>query len=226
MLIPAIDLQGGRVVQLVRGEKLALAFDDPEPWIDRFSSFPLVQVIDLDAARGTGANTSLVERICRRLPCRVGGGLRTIGAARALLEAGAREVIFGSVLYRDGEIDTGFAADASHQLGLNRIVAAVDTRGGHVVIHGWNASTSYTAVDAARLLEPYAGGFLYTIVEGEGMMQGIDLEAVRRVRGATSRRLTAAGGIRTHEEIDLLDAMGVDAVVGMAVYTGKLRIKS
>lgn len=213
-------------MQLVRGEKLALSYDDPEPWIKRFSSFPLVQLIDLDAARRTGANTALVERICRRLPCRVGGGVRTADAAEALIEAGAREVIFGSALYRQGAIDVPFAAGAADRLGLDRIVAAIDTRAGHVVVNGWNASTPFTPVDAARLLEPHVGGFLYTIVDGEGLMGGIDMEAVRRVRAATSRRLTAAGGISSQDEIDRLDAMGVDAVVGMAVYTGKLRIEN
>lgn len=93
-----------------------------------------------------------------------------------------------------------------------------------MVIHGWRTPTGITAVEAVRTLEPFVGGFLYTHVDREGLMQGTDMEAIAAVRAATTRPLTAAGGITTMEEVDALHALGVDAVVGMAIYTGKLRI--
>jgi phosphoribosylformimino-5-aminoimidazole carboxamide ribotide isomerase len=224
MLIPAIDLQNGRVVQLVQGEKLALEAPDPEPWIVRFSRFPRVQVIDLDAAKGQGDNAALVAGICGRLPCRVGGGIRSVERARAALDAGAHAVIVSSALFRDGDVDVAFARVLAETFGANRIIAAVDSKGGKVVIHGWRTPLPLTAVDAVRLLEPFCGEFLYTHVDTEGLMQGTDMDAILAVRRATNRRLTAAGGITTWDEIDRLDAADVDAVAGMAVYTGLLSL--
>ena len=222
MLIPSIDLQGGRIVQLVQGEKLAIAATDPEVWISRFSPFPRVQLIDLDAAKGEGGNTAMVADICKRLPCRVGGGIRSIGRATAVLGDGAHAVIASSALFRNGTVDMEFARALSTAVGAERVIAAVDSRGGHVVIHGWRTVLPMTAVDAVRALEPFCGEFLYTHVDKEGLMQGTDIEAILSVRRATGRRVTAAGGITTWDDIDLLDAHQVDAVVGMAVYTGQL----
>ena len=225
MLIPAIDLQNGRVVQLVQGEKLAIEANDPEPWIQRFSAFPRVQLIDLDAAKGHGDNTALVTMICGRLPCRVGGGIRSVERARAALATGAQAVIVSSALFRDGQVDLAFARTLADAIGPERVIAAVDSRGGRVVIHGWKTPLPITAVEAVRLLEPFCGEFLYTHVDKEGLMQGTDMEAILAVRRATPRRLTAAGGITTWAEIDRLDAEGVDAVAGMAVYTGALPLE-
>jgi phosphoribosylformimino-5-aminoimidazole carboxamide ribotide isomerase len=222
MLIPSIDLQNGHVVQLVQGERLAIEAPDPEPWIVRFSAFPRVQLIDLDAARGRGEHAAMVATICRRLPCRVGGGIRTIDRARQVLEAGAHAVIVSSSLFRDGGVDLAFAESLAAAVGPEHVIAAVDSRGGHVAIHGWKTVLPITAVDAARALEPYCAEFLYTHVDKEGLMQGTDMDAILAVRRATSRRLTAAGGITTWDEIDALDAAGVDSVVGMAIYTGQL----
>ena len=222
MLIPSIDLQNGHVVQLVQGDRLAIQAPDPEPWIARFVAFPRVQLIDLDAAMGRGDNTRLVADICTRLPCRVGGGIRSAARAREVLDAGAHAVIAGSALFRDGAVDQAFAAALADAVGAERVIAAVDSRGGQVVIHGWKTVLPITAVDAVRALEPYCAEFLYTHVDKEGLMQGTDLDAILAVRGATSRRVTAAGGITTWDEIDRLDGAGVDAVVGMAIYTGQL----
>ncbi len=225
MLIPSIDLQNGHVVQLVQGERLAIEAPDPEPWIARFSRFPRVQLIDLDAARGRGDNAALVADICGRLPCRVGGGIRSVERARAVLELGAHAVIASSALFRDGAVDAVFARSLAEAVGVDRVIAAVDSRGGHVAIHGWKTILPVTAVEAVRALEPFCGEFLYTHVDTEGLMQGTDLGAIMAVRQATSRRVTAAGGITTWEEIDRLDAAGVDAVVGMAIYTGELPLE-
>lgn len=225
MLIPAIDLKGGRVVQLVQGQKLALATDDLDGWMTKFSRYPRVQVIDLDGALESGENAALVARICATLPCRVGGGIRTIARAEAVLGLGAHAVIVSSALFRDGRPDLAFATALADAVGPERVIAAIDSKAGRVVIRGWTEATEMDAADAARALEPFCGEFLYTHVDTEGLMQGIPMEAVARVRAATTRRLTAAGGITTQEEIDTLDAMGVDSVVGMAVYTGRLQLR-
>ena len=224
MLIPSIDLQSGRVVQLVQGERLAIEAPDPEPWIVRFSRFPRVQLIDLDAARGRGDNAALAGAICARLPCRVGGGIRSIDRAHEVLALGAHAVIVSSALFRDGSVDAAFARALAEAVGVDRIIAAVDSRGGRVVIHGWKTALPLTAVDAVRALEPFCSEFLYTHVDTEGLMGGTDIAAIMAVRQATSRRVTAAGGITTWDEIDRLDRAGVDAVVGMAIYTGQLPI--
>jgi phosphoribosylformimino-5-aminoimidazole carboxamide ribotide isomerase len=222
MLIPSIDLQNGHVVQLVQGERLAIEAPDPEPWIQRFSRFPRVQLIDLDAARGRGANAALVAEICGRLPCRVGGGIRSIERAEEVLDAGAHAVIASSALFRDGHVNLDFARALAGAVGADRVIAAVDSRAGQVVIHGWKTPLPITAVEAVQALEPFCAEFLYTHVDTEGLMQGTDMDAILAVRRATSRRVTAAGGITTWDEIDALDAASVDAVVGMAIYTGQL----
>jgi phosphoribosylformimino-5-aminoimidazole carboxamide ribotide isomerase len=222
MLIPSIDLQNGRIVQLVQGEKLAVETTDFDGWIARFTAFPKVQLIDLDAAMGKGDNLALVKDVCRRLPCRVGGGIRTVERAREVLAAGAHAVIVSSALFDTDGVNVEFASQLAEAVDRDRVIAAIDSRGGRVVIHGWKTEVPMTAVDAARVLEPWCGEFLYTHVDTEGLMGGTDMDAILAVRAATTRRVTAAGGITTREEIDRLDAAGVDAVVGMAIYTGRL----
>ena len=224
MLIPSIDLQNGHVVQLVQGETLAIEALDPEPWIAKFARFPRVQLIDLDAAKGHGDNAALVTTICGRLPCRVGGGIRSVERARAVLDAGAHAVIVSSALFRGGSVDLEFAQRLAEAIGPERVIAAVDSRSGHVAIHGWKDVLAITAVEAVAALEPYCGEFLYTHVDTEGLMQGTDMSAILAVRRATGRRVTAAGGITTRQEIDALHAAAVDAVVGMAIYTGQLSV--
>jgi phosphoribosylformimino-5-aminoimidazole carboxamide ribotide isomerase len=224
MLIPSIDLQDGAVVQLVQGERLAIRDDDVSKWVSRFARFPKVQVIDLDAAMGVGDNLSIVRRIAPSLTCRVGGGVRSAARAQDILAAGARQVIAGSALFRNGRPDLEFARSLADEVGLERVIAAVDSRAGRVVIDGWKTSLPLTAIEAVRALEPYCGEFLYTHVDNEGLMQGTDLDAILAVKRATARRVTAAGGITTRKEIDDLDANGVDAVVGMAIYSGALRL--
>ena len=224
MLIPSIDLKNGAVVQLVQGERLAIEDRDVLRWVKRFAAFPKVQVIDLDAAMGHGDNLAIVREIAPQLSCRVGGGIRSVERAQAVLDAGAKQIIASSALFRDGRPDLAFASALAAAVGVERIIAAVDSRDGRVVIHGWKTPLPLTAVDAVRALEPYCGEFLYTHVDTEGLMGGTNREAILAVRHATARRVTAAGGITTQEEIDSLDALGVDAVVVMAIYTGKLAL--
>lgn len=223
MLIPSIDLMGGRIVQLVQGERKALEFSDFDYWIERFAGYPAVQLIDLDAAMGKGSNRELLERFTSRLPCQVGGGIRTVEMAQEALALGARKVIVGSALVKSGQVDTEFAGELARTVGAENVIAAVDSRGGEVVVRGWREPAGITAMAMMRELEPYCSGFLYTHVDTEGLLQGFPLELARELRAATSRQLIAAGGIRSQEEVQALDAVGVDAVVGMAIYTGLLK---
>jgi phosphoribosylformimino-5-aminoimidazole carboxamide ribotide isomerase len=225
MLIPSIDLRNGKVVQLVQGERLALEDADLDGWLRRFEGFPTLQLIDLDAAIGTGRNDDLVKYVCGVRSCRVGGGIRTIDRAREVLAQGATHVIVGSSLFAGGRPDLAFAADLAAAVGADQVIAAVDAKGGRVAVKGWRETVALTAVEAVQALQPYCAEFLYTHVDKEGMMQGTDMAAIRAVRDATTRRVVAAGGITTQEEIDQLDAIGVDAVVGMAIYTGRLEIR-
>lgn len=225
MLIPSIDLRNGKVVQLVQGERLALEDADLDGWLRRFEGFPKLQLIDLDAAIGTGRNDDLVKYVCGVRSCRVGGGIRTIDRAREVLAQGATHVIVGSSLFTGGRPDLAFAADLAAAVGADQVIAAVDAKGGRVAVKGWRETVALTAVEAVQALQPFCAEFLYTHVDKEGMMQGTDMAAIRAVRDATTRRLVAAGGITTQEEIDQLDAIGVDAVVGMAIYTGRLDVR-
>jgi len=218
MLIPSIDLMDGKVVQLVQGSRKALEFDNLQEWIDRFSKYPLVQVIDLDAAMGRGHNHTMVRQIASQLTCQVGGGIRTVDSAQATLDLGASRVILGSSLISKGTINTKFAQALCTQINPDKLVFAVDSRRGYVSIKGWKESTTIRAADMMRTLGPYCAAFLYTNIDTEGLLQGIPLDTIRNLRQATSKRLIAAGGIRSEEEITALDAMGVDAVVGMAIY--------
>lgn len=220
MLIPSIDLMGGKVVQLVQGKKKALEFDGFEEWVARFSSYSLVQLIDLDAAIGSGSNGALVREIASRLQCQVGGGIRTAEAARQMLEAGARRVIVGSALFSDGQLKVKFAEELAAELGPEKLVFALDAIGGRVTTHGWRKVTEVRPLEMIQALDQWCGGFLYTHVETEGMLQGFPQEVIRPLREATTRQLIAAGGIRSRQEIDELHAIGVDAVVGMAIYQG------
>jgi phosphoribosylformimino-5-aminoimidazole carboxamide ribotide isomerase len=224
MLIPSIDLMGGKIVQLVQGEKKALEFDDFEPWVERFSSYPLIQLIDLDAAIGSGNNRDLVQLLVQRLPCQVGGGIRTVEIAREILAHGARRVVIGSSLIRDGSIDTGLAQGLASQIGAERLVFAVDSKGGKVAIRGWRQRTEISALQMIHALEPWCSAFLYTNIDTEGLLLGMPLDVVSELRRATNKQLIVAGGIRTEDEVQRLHAMGVDAVVGMAIYLELLKI--
>jgi phosphoribosylformimino-5-aminoimidazole carboxamide ribotide isomerase len=209
----------------VQGEKLRLAFDDFEYWIEKFSKFPLVQLIDLDAAMRQGDNSELVAQIAKRLPVQAGGGIHTVERARQVLEAGAKRVIIGSALFSaEGKVNTEFATELAAAVGAERVVAGIDTKNGRIAVKGWKAQVALTPDDAIPELEAHAAAFLYTHVDGEGLMQGFPIEAAARLRKLTQRQLIVAGGIRSQQEVDALDALGADAVVGMAVYTELLAV--
>jgi phosphoribosylformimino-5-aminoimidazole carboxamide ribotide isomerase len=216
VIFPCIDLMGGKVVQLVQGRDKALEGDAPLEMLRKFAAFPEIQVIDLDAAMGKGENSALVEMLASRARCRVGGGVRTPERARGLFEQGAHRVIVGTAAF------TPVIEDIAAAVGSERLIIALDSRNGKVVVHGWQEATEFTAEQVIQRLEPFCGGFLCTYVDKEGMMQGTDLDWFRRLRAATQHEITAAGGITTIEEIRELAAMNVHAALGMAIYTGKL----
>ncbi len=224
MLIPSIDLMGGKIVQLVQGARKALEFDDFEQWAIRFSAFPLVQLIDLDAAIGRGSNSKLIEFFVQKLPCQVGGGIRSLKSARQMLDLGAQRVILGSSLIDNGEINIGFAKDMASELGPGKLVFGIEAKAGKVAIHGWRQITSISPLDMIKALDPFCGAFLYTHIDTEGLMTGLALEAIRPLREATGKQLIAAGGIATSAEIEHLHQLGIDAVVGMALYSGRLTL--
>jgi phosphoribosylformimino-5-aminoimidazole carboxamide ribonucleotide (ProFAR) isomerase len=242
MIIPCIDLMGGKVVQLIQGREKALEGDSPAEMLRKFAAFPEIQVIDLDAAMGKGSNDGLVRMLASHAVTRVGGGVRTAERAQALVEQGAHRVIVGTAAFRgagprpahmEGQvkdlphavIDGSFLSALRDAIGRERVLVAVDSRAGRIVVKGWQESTDLTAEDVLHSLEPYCGGFLCTYVDKEGMMQGTDLDWFRRLRRATSLELTAAGGITTLDDVRALQAMDIHAAMGMAIYTGRLKLE-
>jgi phosphoribosylformimino-5-aminoimidazole carboxamide ribotide isomerase len=219
VIIPCIDLMGGKVVQLVQGREKALEGGTPLEMIERFARFPEIQVIDLDAAMGQGSNDDLVELISSRAKARVGGGVRSAERAGGLIEQGAHRVIVGTAAFQRLLLE-----DIAAAVGPERLIIALDSRGGKVVVKGWQEATEFSAEQVIRELEPYCSGFLCTYVDKEGLMQGTDLDWFRRLRAATKHELTAAGGITTVDEIRELQKLGIHAALGMAIYTGRLSL--
>lgn len=225
MIFPCIDLMEGRVVQLVQGRDKALEAESVDAMLEKFAPFPEIQVIDLDAAMGRGSNDGLVRQIAGKAAIRAGGGVRTVERAQALVEQGARKVIVGTAAFTQSGIDAPFLASLREAIGRERLLVAVDSKAGRIVVKGWRESTSLAAEDVLGALEPYCSGFLCTYVDKEGMMQGTDLDWFRRLRAATPLELTAAGGITTMDEVRTLLAINVNVAVGMAMYTGRLAIE-
>ena len=223
MIIPCIDLMGGRAVQLVQGRAKALetAIEDA---LESFRGFPLLHVIDLDAALGLGSNRNAISKLVRRVRARVGGGIRSVEAARALIEAGADQVIVGSAAFDGLEANIPLLQGLVNEIGTDRVMTAIDCIDGRIAVQGWRSTLDLTPAQAIRSLEPYCGGFLCTSVDREGLLEGTDLELFMALRSLTERTLVAAGGITTLAEIDALTGAGIEVALGMAVYTGKLNL--
>jgi phosphoribosylformimino-5-aminoimidazole carboxamide ribotide isomerase len=224
MIIPCIDLQGGKAVQLVRGRRLALAVDDVLGLLDRFRSYPVLNVIDLDAALRRGSNGRRIKQICAKanMEVCVGGGVCTVARAVKLLRWGAGKVIVGSATFHDGEINTPFLAQLAKRAKRKNVILALDAEGGRIVVHGWRERLKLRPEEVMPQLEPFCAGFLCTFVDNEGTMKGTNLAWFRSLRRATKLPVTAAGGIRSMREVNALEKLGMDAAVGMAIYTGKL----
>jgi len=227
MMIPCIDLQDGRAVQLVHGRERKLAVDDVFGLLDRFGSHPLIHVIDLDAAMRKGTNARLVRMLCaaakkRKMRVRVGGGIRTVAQAARIAGWGAEKIIVGSAAFKDGNVNTSFLGRLAAKVGRRRVMIALDTECGKILVRGWQDKLRLRPDEVIPELEKYASEFLCTYVDAEGTMRGTNLEWFRALRRATSRPITAAGGIRSREEIRALARLKMNAAVGMALYTGKL----
>ncbi len=224
MIIPCIDLQGGKAVQLVRGRRRALAVDDVLGLLAKFRGYPILHVIDLDAAMRKGSNGQWIKLLCRRakVKVRVGGGIRTVARAQKLLSWGAEKVIIGSAAFRNGSVDRDFLKALASGVGRRRVMIALDTEKGRIVIRGWRERLRLKPSDVIPELEPFCSEFLSTFVDNEGTMKGTDLRWFRKLRAATSLPITAAGGIRSMREVNALEEAGMNAAVGMAIYTGKL----
>jgi len=225
MIIPCIDLMDRKVVQLVQGREKALEADAPLVMLEKFRAFPEIQVIDLDAAMGRGANDDLVRLVTSHAAARVGGGVRSVERAKALINQGARRVIVGTAAFAANGVNEDFLDTIASAIGKDRLIIALDSKGGRIVVQGWRESVNLSAEEVLKPLEPYCSGFLCTYVDKEGMMQGTDLDWFRRLRAATQLEITAAGGITTLDDVRALQAMGVDAAVGMAIYTGRLDLE-
>jgi phosphoribosylformimino-5-aminoimidazole carboxamide ribotide isomerase len=224
MIIPCIDLQDGKAVQLVRGRKRALAVDDVLGLLDRFRDYPILHVIDLDAAMRKGSNARWIKRLCAnaKRKVRVGGGIRTAARAERILSWGAEKIIVGSAAFENGEVARGFLRELAARVGRKRVIVALDTEGGRIVVRGWREKLKLRPGDVIPELEPYCSEFFSTFVDNEGTMKGTDLAGFRRLRRATRFPITAAGGIRSMREVRALEKLGMNAAIGMAIYTGKL----
>jgi phosphoribosyl-ATP pyrophosphohydrolase/phosphoribosyl-AMP cyclohydrolase len=245
MVIASIDIQDGRVVQLRQGAELVLQRDNAPELAEEFDRYGEVAVIDLDAAMGKAApaNLEMIKPLLRRAECRVGGGIRTPEQARELVSLGARKIIVGSPAFRDPEkrgagpgggefkVNVPFLEGLARKIGRERVIVAVDAKaspgnagGCEIVVDGWKTPTGLNLIDAARAVEPYVSELLFTCVDREGTMTGIDLAPVQGLREAVSCRLTAAGGVSTLEELEALAALNCDVQLGMALYTGKINL--
>ena len=222
MIIPCIDLMGGAVVQLVQGREKALDAGPIEAVLEKFAAFPVIQVIDLDAAIGTGSNEHIVQQLAVQRRVRVGGGIRTVEKARRLLDCGAEKIIVGTSAFRSDGLNHEFLRELTATIPKAAILLALDSRDGRIVVKGWRDSLNISALEVIRGIEPYCGGCLCTYVDKEGMMEGTNLEWFRSLRASTSLEITAAGGITTCDEIRALQEMNVYVALGMAIYTGRL----
>jgi phosphoribosylformimino-5-aminoimidazole carboxamide ribotide isomerase len=224
MIIPCIDLQGGKAVQLIRGRKLALSVDDVLGLLDRFRDYPILHVIDLDAAMGKGSNGRWIKLLSRRakMHIRVGGGIRTVAQAEKIISWGAEKIIVGSGAFREGRIAHGFLTELRKRVGRRNVILAIDTEKGQIVVGGWRERLALRPEDVIPDLEPYCSEFLATYVDHEGTMKGTNLAWFRKLRRVTPMPITAAGGICSHSEVRALERLGMRAAVGMALYLGEI----
>lgn len=215
---------GGKVVQLVQGREKALEGPSPDEMLRRFEGFPEVQVIDLDAALGQGDNAAILEPLAAKARLRVGGGVRTVARAEALVGLGVGKVIVGTAAFADGALDVGFLRSLATAVGRERVIVALDSKGGEVVVRGWTAGTGLRAEEVAAQLEPYCSGLLCTFVDREGTLMGTDMGWFARLRQVTPLTITAAGGVASLDEVRALLTLDVEVALGMAVYTGRLSL--
>jgi phosphoribosylformimino-5-aminoimidazole carboxamide ribotide isomerase len=220
MIVPCIDLQNGKAVQLVRGRRRRLAVEDVLGLLERFRRYSLLHVIDLDAALGRGSNARLVRALCQeaKMPVRVGGGIRSVRRADQILRWGAEKVIIGSAAFHRGRIHHEFLRHLKSRVGRRRVILALDSDRGQIVVRGWRNRLPLRPEEVMRELERYCSEFLCTYVDAEGSLRGTNLAWFRKLRRATRLPITAAGGISSRREVRALARMGMRAAIGMALY--------
>jgi phosphoribosylformimino-5-aminoimidazole carboxamide ribotide isomerase len=222
-----IDLMDGKAVQLVQGREKKIEVDDVMSLVEEFKKLDEpIDVIDLDAAMGKGDNLEKIKEICKEIPCRVGGGIRTVEKAKEIIASGAKKVIIGTSAFKEGKLNTEFLSKLKKEIGKEKIIVSVDSKEGKIVDKGWTNSTGINTLDVVKELEQYCSEIFYTYVDKEGMMQGTDFETVKKIRKAVPKEIevTAAGSIGSIEEIKKLNEINVNSVVGMAYYTGKIKM--
>lgn len=216
MIIPSIDLMNGKAVQLKQGREKVLERDDVLELAKYYSRFGDVAVIDLDSAFGNGNNNEqLIEQLCRIAPCRVGGGIRTVEKAKRLIANGAKKIIIG----------TAASEEFLSQLPKDKVIVAIDSKNGKITTEGWTKELDKTPIDFINRFDNLCSGYLYTVVEKEGMMQGCDLESIEEIRKATKKEFVAAGGISTVEEIVTLNKKNISTQLGMCIYTDAVKLE-
>jgi len=224
MIIPSIDLKQGKAVQLKQGRKKVLETSDVLGKAEEFAKYGEIAVVDLDSALDKGQNVDLIRKICRFTECRVGGGIRSLDKARKVLNLGAEKIIIGTRTFKGNKVNHEFLKSLSSMIGRDRIIIALDSFEGRIVTHGWKSQTGLRFDSVLDEIKPYASELLFTPVEKEGMMQGTDLESIKKLRKIIDLRITAAGGISTLEEIEELSRLEVNVQLGMALYTGKISL--
>jgi phosphoribosyl-AMP cyclohydrolase / phosphoribosyl-ATP pyrophosphohydrolase len=224
MLVASIDLMNGKAVQLVEGKEKILERENPEQLAVEFDRFGEIAVIDLDAALCKGNNKELIKKMCRQARCRVGGGIRSVEQAKELVSFGAERIIIGSKAFEGKRVNVEFLESLAKTIGKERLMVAVDARNNEIVTDGWRQHTGLDLFETAKLLQPIVSELLYTCVEREGRMQGINMETTRHLREIFSKTITVAGGIQSLEEIERLTTLGVDVQLGMSIYTGKIKM--
>jgi len=216
MIIPSIDLMNGKVVQLRQGKEKVLEREDVFELAKYYSRFGDVAVIDLDCAMGNGNNNeALIQQLCKVAPCRVGGGIRTVEKAKRIIAHGAKKIIIG----------TAANAEFLSQLPKDKVIVAIDAKNGKITTEGWTKELDKTPLDYIEHFDDLCSGYLYTVVEREGMMQGCDIEAIEEIRKATKKEFVAAGGISTVEEIVKLNHKNISTQLGMCIYTDAVKLE-
>ncbi len=224
MIIPSIDLMNGKAVQLKQGKDKILERDNPIELAQEFNKYNEIAVIDLDAAMEKGSNSEIIRKICSIADCRIGGGIKDVDRAKELISWGASKIIIGSKAYESDHINHDFLKKVNSAIGTQRIIIAIDAYQGEIVTRAWKHRTGLKLFDMIKELEAYASEFLFTCVEKEGGLGGTDLEIIQKLRQTTNHQLTVAGGVTTMPEIQQLAALDMDVQLGMAIYTGKIRL--
>jgi len=225
MIIPSIDLMKGKVVQLKQGKEKLLEMEKPLELAQKFSQFGPLAVIDLDAALEIGTNEELIGQICQVADCRVGGGIRNLEKARRILELGAEKIIIGTAAWKGSRLNQDFLKSLRETIGREKIILALDCFEEQVLVKGWRESTGVNIFSLLEEASEFASEFLITCVEKEGCLQGTDLAFYKKIREACHFPVTAAGGISSVEEIRVLTEMNIDVQLGLAIYSGKLKLE-